>query len=285
MTMKWDQRYSKDNWAKELGIKIISARPDENQLYLPFTKRNLQADGGVIHGGIIGSLLHDSGLSLAAKSVGEESQEALRCVDFQVNYLKAAKDCALTAKAQMVRQSRKFLFVQAETADPEGHVVATSRMIFALAGDGIKEKTIQPYKTVEKIDETLGNHPMVDMMNSNMVERRPGISIDGSGGGLCRVLVENLSENQNYKGEIANGAQIFAADSAGVFSSFASGEKMMRAATVDLKMTFCAPVIDEGLTVLAESLLLNDGLMHHQLSIFGKDSRNVKAFGTMTLAI
>lgn len=283
--MKWSQRYAKDNWANELGIEIVRSSADNIALSLPFISRNLQADGGVIHGGIIGSLLHDCGLALAAEAVGEAHSEALRCLDFQANYLKAAKDCDLSASAQVIRQSRKFLFIQAEVVDPQQHIVATSRMLFSLTGEASEVKAIQPYLTAQKIGLSLESHPMVDMMNTNMVERRPGFSVNGAEGGICRVLVDDVKENQNYKDEIANGAQIFAADSAGVFSCFASGEPMMRAATVDLKLTFCAPVLGEGLAVLGESLVLNDGLVHHQLSIFGKASKDLKGFGTMTLAI
>ncbi|MBL4606708.1 MAG: hotdog fold thioesterase [Pseudomonadales bacterium] len=269
-----------------MGIEIVHSSPESNELSLPFISRNLQADGGVVHGGIIGSLLHDCGLALAAEAVGAPDFETLRCLDFQANYLKAAKDCDLTASAQIIRQSRKFIFIQAEVLDPKNHIVATSRMLFALTGEAAATKAIQPYLTAEKIGVGIPNsHPMVDMMNTSMVERRPGFSIDGAEGGICRILVDDLAVNQNYKGEISNGAQIFAADSAAVFSCFASGEPMMRAATVDLKLTFCAPVVGEGLTVLGESLVLNDGLVHHQLSIFGKSSKDLKAFGTMTLAI
>ena len=283
--MKWGQRYKEDNWAKELGIEIVQSSPENSQLFLPYIARNLQADGGVIHGGIIGSLLHDCGLALAAEAVGEDSHDALRCLDFQANYLKAAKDCDLTASAQIIRQSRKFLFIQAEVLDPKNHIVATSRMLFSITNSESPAKSVQPYLTTEKTSVSLGSHPMVDMMNTNMVERRPGFSIGGSEGGLCRVLVEDLPANRNYKGEIASGAQIFAADSAGVFSCFGSGEPMMRAATVDLKLTFCASVMGEGLSVLGESLVLNDSVVHHQLSIFGSTSKDLKAFGTMTLAI
>jgi uncharacterized protein (TIGR00369 family) len=283
--MKWNQRYVEDSWANELGIEIVRSKAGNNALFLPFISRNLQADGGVIHGGIIGSLLHDCGLALAAEAVGDAEFDALRCLDFQVNYLKAAKDCDLTASAQIIRQGRKFLFVQAEVLDPQLHIVATSRMLFSVAGEAPEVKAIQPYLTAQKIGLGLQSHPMVDMMNSNMMGRRPGFSVNGAEGGMCRVLVDDVKENQNYKGEIANGAQIFAADSAGVFSCFAAGEPMVRAATVDLKLTFCAPVVGEGLAVLGESLVLNDGLVHHQLSIFGKASKDLKAFGTMTLAI
>ncbi|MBV1869562.1 MAG: hotdog fold thioesterase [Gammaproteobacteria bacterium] len=283
--MTWNKRYKNDQWAKELGIEITHASPEKNTLSLPFIPRNLQADGGVVHGGIIGSLLHDCGLALAAEAVGEAQHDSLRCLDFQANYLKAAKDCDLIASAQIIRQSRKFLFIQSEVLDPQNHIVATSRMLFSITSGETQAKAVQPYLTNEKIDVTLASHPMVDMMNTNMVERRPGFSVNGSEGGLCRVLVENLPVNHNYKGEISNGAQIFAADSAGVFSCFGSGQAMMRAATVDLKLTFCAPVLGEGMSVLGESLILNDGLVHHQLSIFGATTKDLKAFGTMTLAI
>ena len=114
--MEWNQYYAEDNWAKELGIEILDSSSDNNVLSLPFISRNLQADGGVIHGGIIGSLLHDCGFSLAAQAVGEAACKTLRCLDFQVNYLKAAKDCDLRASAKIIRQSRKFLFVQADDA-------------------------------------------------------------------------------------------------------------------------------------------------------------------------
>lgn len=287
--MSWNQRYMQDPWARELGIQIAQYQADGIALRLPFIPRNLQAEGGVIHGGIIASLLHDAALTLAAANVQEADHSALRCLDFQINYLKAAKDCELRATARILRLSRKFIFVEAEVLDPEQQVVAVARTLFALSKTDAAAKNLSPYPqrdTVKKLlDQTTLDHPMLSMLNTNMQSRRPGISARAAGNGMCLIEVENFLENRNYLGGLAQGAQIFAADSAGVFSSFASGEPIKRAATVDLKLTFCEPAHNEGLLVLGESVLLNDGLIHHQLSIFGKQSLSLKAFGTMTLAV
>ena len=287
--MVWDQIYAQDLWAKELGIQIVHCSASDIKLFLPFIPRNLQAEGGVVHGGIIGSLLHDAALSLVAANVLEADQDALRCLDFQVNYLKAAKDCDLTASACVLRQSRKFVFIQAEVLDTEQQVVAVARMLFAISKADSPAKMITPYAQRDSVVMLTSNpvmdNPMLGMLNTNMQSRRPGFSAASVGKGTCLIQVEDLPVNRNYKGEIAYGAQIFAADSAGVFSSFTSGEPIKRAATVDLKLTFCEPVRNEGLSVLGESLVLNDNLIHHQLSVFGKESLALKAFGTMTLAV
>ena len=280
------QKYSRDGWANELGIQVASLDAGQCSLILPFVTRNLQTDGGVVHGGIIASLLHDSGFLVAAQALDVSASEYVRCLDFQVNYLKAAKDCELTCGASVLRLGRKFAFIQAEALNPEKECVALSRMLFSISDESAVAKPLQVYSGREKLDLPVANdHPMVSMMNDSMQARRPGISIEGSEGGLCRIDVEDLPENRNFYGEIANGTQIFAADSAGVFSSFASGEILSRAATVDLKLTFCAAVKNEGVTVIGESLILNNGLVHHQLSIFGKQSKELKGFGTMTLAV
>lgn len=287
--MNWNQRYAQDPWARELGMQIEQNQADNTVLLLPFIPRNLQAEGGVIHGGIIASLLHDAALTLAAANVQEADHGALRCLDFQVNYLKAAKDCELRARARILRLSRKFIFVEAEVLDPEQQAVAVARTLFALSKTDAAAKNLSPYPqrdTVKKLlDQSSLDHPMLSMLNTNMQSRRPGISARAAGNGRCLIEVDDVLENRNYLNGLASGAQIFAADSAGVFSSFTSGEPIKRAATVDLKLTFCEPAQNEGLLVLGESVLLNDGLIHHQLSIFGKQSLSLKAFGTMTLAV
>ena len=280
------QSYESDGWANELGMKIVSLDTKQCRMFLPFISRNLQADGGVVHGGIIGSLLHDSGLLVASQILGASAPEYVRCLDFQVNYLKAAKDCDLTCRASVLKFGRKFAFIESEALNPEKECVALSRMLFSLSDQSAGPKSLQSYLGKEKLDAPVSSdHPMVSMMNESMSQRRPGISIEGSEGGLCRINVENVPENKSFHGELAVGTQIFAADSAGVFSSFASGEMLTRAATVDLKLSFCSALKNEGMTVLGESLVLNDGLMHHQLSIFGKQTKQLKAFGTMTLAV
>ena len=283
--MTWQQRYAEDNWANELGIEIDQLSSTETQLFLPFIKRNLQSDEGVIHGGIIGSLLHDSGLLVAAESITTSDHDLLRCVDFQANYLKAAKDCDLMASAQIIRKGRNYLFIQAEVTDPKNHIVASARMVFALTHAQQKTQAIQPYLASEKLTARLAKPAELDMLSGSMVERRPGFALEGAEGGLCQVSMADLAENQNAQGEIAIGAQIFAADTAGVFAYFSANGQVTQVATIDLKLTFCAPVKGEGLSVVAESLLLNTGLVHHQLSIFGATSKDLKAFGTMTLAI
>lgn len=288
--MTWNQMYAEDQWARELGIQSVHNQADDDTvLLLPFIPRNLQAEGGVIHGGIIGSLLHDVALSVAMANVQQADQTALRCLDFQVNYLKAAKDCDLRATARILRLSRKFIFIEAQVLDPEQHAVAVSRSLFAISKADEPGKTLTDYPQRDKVKKLFNqsslDHPMLLMLNTNMQSRRPGISARAAGNGMCLIEVENVPENRNYQGGIAQGAQIFAADSAGVFSSFTSGEPIKRAATVDLKLTFCEPPLNESLMVLGESMVLNDGLIHHQLSIFGKQSLALKAFGTMTLAV
>ncbi|HBC55612.1 MAG TPA: hypothetical protein DCZ03_00470 [Gammaproteobacteria bacterium] len=281
------EAYRQDGWAQDLGIEVIQADSNTIRMSLPFKTKNLQGEGGVVHGGVIGTLLHDAGALLSNQLFDTSTDTPMHTVDFQINYLRATKDNTLTCQANILRQARHYAFVESLAVDEQERVIAQARMVFGVQQSGTQSKNISTHLYQSLVNSPIGEeqHSFLEMLNSNLSQRRPGFSILGAHGGTCQVEVENQPVNKNYSDNLAVGAQIFAADSAGVFSSFTCGEPLTKAATIDLKLSPCTPIKNENLIAIANSLYMHNKTIHHQLVLFGKESKDLAAIGSMTLSI
>lgn len=281
------EAYQHDGWAQDLGIALIQADANNIKMSLPFKSKNLQGEGGVVHGGVIGTLLHDAGALLSNQLFDTSPDAPVHTVDIQINYLRATKDSTLTCQAKLLRQARHYAFVESVVIDDQNRVIAQARMVFGVPHTDSVNKHISTHPCQSLVDTpiNLQQHSFLDMLNTNLSQRRPGFSILSAQDGMCHIEVEDQSVNRNYHNHIAVGTQIFAADSAGVFSSFTSGEPLTKAATIDLKLSLCKPIKNENLIAIANSLYLHNKTIHHQLVLFGKKSKDLAAIGSMTLSV
>lgn len=275
------QQYPEQGWSRHLGVSVSASAGQVPELYLPYSDRNLNADGGVVHGGVIATLLHDAAL-LAAAPLAETLDE-MHVVDIQVSYLRAARGVDLRATASVERRGRMFSFLRAEVCDAEGRKVATAEVVCAMA-DGAQGAEVLPgMPTPAALKGEVGiSHAFGDMMNANLAKRLPGMSVSALDAGKCVLEVAEEVHFQGRQGFFSPGVQLLAADNVGVFASFALVKQPGKASTVDLKMTFCQPLGGEPLVVIGESVSRRGPLVFNRHWIFGAASGRLGAFGTMT---
>jgi uncharacterized protein (TIGR00369 family) len=115
-------------FAKELGIEIVSLRPDHAQLRLPWAPK-LATMGDVVHGGAIAALLDTAGMAAAWSDDFEPEKTAGATVSMNVNYAAAAVASDLLADARVVRRGRSLCFCEVRVTDAAGTVVAHGSMV------------------------------------------------------------------------------------------------------------------------------------------------------------
>ena len=115
-------------FAQELGIEIVSLRPDHAQLRLPWAPR-LATMGDVVHGGAIAALLDTAGMAAAWSDDVEPEKASGATVSMNVNYAAAAVASDLTADARVVRRGRSLCFCEVHVTDAAGTVVAHGSMV------------------------------------------------------------------------------------------------------------------------------------------------------------
>lgn len=275
--------YANNDWARYLGIEW-QANADQSTLHLSYDDRLLNSDGGVVHGGVIATLLHDAAWVVVARQLDESvSIEDLTAVDVDINYIRAARNTDLSATAEVVRLGRQFVFASSQVTDQAGQLVAKGHWVFGFpAGQGEAE-FLRQSETPEK----LWSGPMElsnigKMMNQNMAKRVPGLSLRALAPGQCLLQVENDSRLHDGLGGFSAGIQLLATDNVGVFASFGLGQRITRASTVALKYTRCRSVRDENLLVLGQSLNRTGGVVYNRTLVYGEQSLELAGFGTMT---
>ncbi len=269
-----------DPWAQWLGVTVHAGG-----LVLPWRERHLNVAGGVIHGGIQATLLHDSAWLEAATGLSPSAPlEHLRVLEAQISFLRPAATTDLHASAVVMRQGREFAYVRACVRDGDGRDVASGCFVFTLhAGDPGHAQTLAGARDPhDLVSSATPLSPMASSFNQNMAARVPGLAVTALDAGLCRLHLEPAELHRDWRGEIGAGIQLLAADNVGVFGCFALVGQPRRAATVDLKVGFCEPVVDEGLIITGAGVSRRGDLVQHQLQINGADSGRLKAFGTMT---
>ncbi len=89
----------------------------------------LKQNKGLLHGGVIASLI-DTAAAFAALTLLEESEQAAT-IDLTIHYLRSVTAGQITARANVLRAGRRLIFLNAEVFDESQIIVATALTTFA----------------------------------------------------------------------------------------------------------------------------------------------------------
>ncbi len=114
---------------REMGLKIISLAPRRAVMRLDYSDRLVgNPQTGVLHGGVISTVIDTAAGLAAAASVPAES--AVATLDLRIDYLQPARPGkAITGEAECYRLTRSVAFVRAlahqgDRNDPVAHCAA-----------------------------------------------------------------------------------------------------------------------------------------------------------------
>ena len=121
-----------------LGLEVVDVRTDYCRMRLPFRDELLQA-GGVVHGGVMASLLDAVVVPAVGAGLGRDA--VFSTVDLHVQYLRAmfggdrAEDAV--AEGWVIRRGRRTVFCESEMfAATTGRLVAKSVLTYAVSDPG-----------------------------------------------------------------------------------------------------------------------------------------------------
>jgi len=113
-----------------LGLQTEEVKLDFCRMRMPF-RPELQQAGGLVHGGAIASLI-DSAAVLAIKTGVAPGVTLFPTVTMTVNYLAAAREIDLIAKAHVIRRGRSMVFVDVDVISPSDDAVAKGQVVCKL---------------------------------------------------------------------------------------------------------------------------------------------------------
>lgn len=118
--------------AETLGIELDHAEAGMCRIRLPF-KASFSRGDGLIHGGVIGSLIDNVGAA-AVWTYDDIDWSSARGVSigFTVNFLQAAVSCDLIAESRVVRRGRSVSVIDVEVSNAVGDLIATGTVTYRL---------------------------------------------------------------------------------------------------------------------------------------------------------
>lgn len=110
-----------------LGMQPEETSTDFARMRLPF-KADLQQARGLVHGGVIASLIDSVGV-LAIKATLPEATGG-STVSMTVNYLAPARQIDLVAEARIIRRGRSIVFLDVDVFAPDGGRIAKGQLTY-----------------------------------------------------------------------------------------------------------------------------------------------------------
>ncbi len=276
--------YSENQWGDRIGAKIQDLGTEKVSIYLPYDDKNLNADAGVVHGGVQASLMHDAGWQLANLMTQDLNPDVALCLlDGQLNYLSAAKEVDLICEATLLKQTRQMSFVQATVKTVTDKLISQGHWVYAQMPKSVIK---QPQKSTllnSLISADYGGHKLLDIFNNNIAKRNQGMFIESLGDGKCRIRLKNQFPHQDQQQNLAVGVQYYVADNAAVYATFSSMERIGRMATTDLKLTFCTLGVTEDLLFIGQVVSQAGQAYQCSVHLVGAESGLISAFGSATL--
>lgn len=242
------------SWSEFVGM---TARDDA--VVLDVEPRHHNADGGVLHGGIIASLMLHAALAAAPQT---------RLLDCQVNYLKSIKAGCAEARARVRRAGRRFTVIDTDLTGPDEMLLASASWVLgATEMDQAPVRAHQALTLPAPAAEASPIGRLLDAFNANMAKRLPGVVIERLQPGYCLLtLADTAASRQTTGSGIDPGLILLAMDNAGIFAGFGLLRNPTRASTIDLKMTLHGPA-HGALQVSGHSLTQRENLVHNLVTV------------------
>lgn len=108
-----------------LGLVFETYEPEHVVMRLPF-REDLTNDGVVYHGGVVASVIDTTAAACAWSNHDFANGSKASTVSMTVNFVGAARKSDLRCTARTVRRARELIFLEIETTDTDGRVVASA---------------------------------------------------------------------------------------------------------------------------------------------------------------
>lgn len=283
----FNQEFLSSPWPKRLGASLSHITDMEVHLELPFHKR-ITNHAGIVHGGTIASMLHDTGYLLAQHCLqGQypENQEGippLETIDCQIAYFSAAKNSKLRFQAQLLKKSKRLVFIEVNALDDNHTLISKCQCSFGSWQEAFPPPHWQQ-KYLESLNLTPSSHPTKSFWDSMIHKPDKGMHLEQMGEGYCRIKVDPQPRFMDLNGEIAHGALLSIADNVGTLASATELKKASNGSTINLSITFCERIKNESMICFGEFTSQKGSQLNAHFFIVGETSHKLKAFGNTTM--
>jgi uncharacterized protein (TIGR00369 family) len=268
-------------FSKKLGVQVKSITEESAELFLPFREGNSNP-GGALHGGVYASMSIISAHAIARTTLGSELGP-FHTVGFQINYLSAAINEGVTARARMLRRGKELVFVEVTCTSDAGKDVSHATMM--LRGRAGAEPNVGPVcNTAVSGDQPGDMGPAITEMVPFIHER--GIVIEHMADGEARLLMPWIEAHGDTDGNTHEGAALALLDTAGAMAGWAvTGPGPYKASTPSMQAQVLAAPPQQDLIAYAKVGYHDNEILYSDVEVAGKDDQKVYARGTIIYRI
>jgi uncharacterized protein (TIGR00369 family) len=270
----------KSGYSAALGVELAELSEETASLRLPFREENSNP-GKALHGGCAASLAVIGAHAVTRAALGEAAGP-WHTAALQVDYLAAAIDEDVAARARLLRRGKEMCFVEIDvsTADgkPIAHAAAAVRGRFgaepaALAASAGDHGQSDPGR--------MGPH--VGRMPYTSARR---IHVEHMTGGTSRNTMPAPEANADAGGGVHEGALLALLDTTGAMAAWAeTGPGPFKASTPALQARILAPPSREDLVAYGRMIQRDGELLWSEVEVASASSARVCARGTVVYRI
>jgi acyl-CoA thioesterase len=122
-----------------LGIELDERGPGFARVRLPAAERLRGGVAGSLHGGVL-SALADIACLAAMQGVFDGRSRPAGTAELNISYLRPALGAYVLAEARVLKTGRTLAVVDVDMSDPDGRLVAKSRVSYALRPAELPER-------------------------------------------------------------------------------------------------------------------------------------------------
>lgn len=132
------QRWQADPYLKLLGVELETVEPGTCRLSLPLTEKVLNGGHGVLHGGVVCTLVDCAiGIALgAANAASSDGPIGQTTTDLNVSFLAGARKGPVSVEGRILRRGGTLAVGEATVRDADGATVAVGRATFMIIRPG-----------------------------------------------------------------------------------------------------------------------------------------------------
>ena len=230
-------RFARDAFARSLGVEIAALARDRAELVLPYSPEHMNA-GGVLNGGASASLLLMAGTVAAWTGVDLGAERQCGCVDVGLQYLTAASEEDVLARAEVLRRGRDLAFLDVDLRSRGGAPICRGLVTYRAADLGGRAPRLRARHEPLPRPAAL-TRPVEDRLFSGYVAKL-GMAPLHEEPGRVRLAMPGAAELLDERGRVHAGALASIVDIAGTAASWALVGRRpdARGSTIGLQVSF-----------------------------------------------
>jgi uncharacterized protein (TIGR00369 family) len=229
-------RFERMAFARFLQVRMGQVNHEQAVLCLPFQEDHAN-QGGVLHGGAIGSLMHMAGALAAWTGIELQAEPVVQTVNLSVHYLAAALHEEVMAEAIVLRRGRDIFFLDITVRGAAQQLISKGLMVYR-AAQYTAPMRLYRRPAPPPIPPAPLSPPVLVPGHQDFTHKLQITTVSHSPGSVC-LGMPYVSEHSDEQGHVHPGAVAALLDTAGTYAAWSMVRRQgSRGATVGMQLSY-----------------------------------------------